>query len=56
MALVILGAALSAFEKLDLAGKESTLLSKTTPVCMICDVILLPEYCNTKKDGNIHMH
>ncbi len=53
MAIVVFGAAKSAFETLDLAGRELALPSETTLVCMICDVTPPPAFCGTKCDGTI---
>lgn len=53
MAIVVFGAAKSALETLDLAGREFALLSETTLVCMICDVTSPPAFCHIKFDGTV---
>jgi hypothetical protein len=56
MQLVVFVAVNSAFETIDLAGREFALRSETMPVCMSYDVILLPTFCNINFGGKVRPH
>ena len=51
MAVVVPGAAKSAFETFVRVARKFPLLSETPPACMICHVISLPAFCNIKSDN-----
>ena len=56
MALVVFGAAKSAFETPALAEREFALPSETEPICMVCNVIPSPAFCNTKFVRKTNLH